>query len=1307
MMYLFLQTNSFPYPHAIREVEMTNVLFNTSLILFLFNTILLFILIFFMYLYFKKRRRSNELLYKKLKHIELLKNDFLTNISNELKTPLQSINNITDSLLSGAVGQLTSYQKYNLSIIGRNSKDLFNKIINVLDLTKLKNKEISLNKKYVDMKSLTDTVISLTKELVEEKDIKIINNISSNINYIYGDEYRLEQVMYQLISNAIKFTNTGEITISSVRKRNVVQFCVKDTGIGIPETKLNNIFKTFQQINKNISIGYGGTGIGLSIAKEIIKLHKGDIKVESKLDKGSNFIFTLPLSSNYLIPDKSEYNLIKNDITYNISAENKNHKQLKPYNELTEIKDNISELKYKTKILVVDDDESNRLIIKNYLDVKDYYIIEAENGEKALEIISDKTLKPDLIIVDTIIPQISGYDLCEKIRKEYNSFELPILLLVDKTRLIELVAGLKTGANDYLTIPFDKSEIYARVTNLLKLKTSLAKYYELNETLEQKVIERTGELNKAKEALELEIYKRKKKEEQLETEINRRKVLNRIISYGNKSSDLKTTLDKIANIIRIYTKFDVITIYLCEENNNTAKLFSLKGTDYELFKNVLHINVNSYKKQSVSLLEGELITIKDHNLTLPEFRNIGNLKASFSVPIYSNVRIIGNINAFQKKSYNFSQSEIELFQDIGKELGNVISKIKTEKELKQSQERYKAIVEHQPEFICRFSPNFILSFVNKSFCKYFKKDKETFINKTNFYDIILEEDRNTVIEALKSLNFKSQIYITEFRIKKDNKIKWHRWYYQAIFDKNKSLVEYQATGTDITTKKETEQRLKERETKYRLLFKQMIAGFEYCKIITDEENNPIDFEFIEVNKTFADFLNLKVENFIGKRFKELANREELESFDWIKTYGDVALNNKEIYFDVEYPRGSERWYSVFAYSTQKNYFAAIAQDITEKKKAEQKIKASEEKFRTIFETSTTGLILIDKNKNTIDMNNSALSIFGIKNKKHLIEYSLFFIGKDINIKNKGNLDDIINYENYEHIVDLRLIRPQLKDDKLEKKEDIIYIEVSFTPVSTKNDEIISYLIQIQDITNNKRIVENLSRQAKELTRLNDNLKTFTTAVSHDLKSPLISVDGYIQTILSEYENKVEKGLKNSLLEIKESVNEMFQIITNILNLATISDKKMNYDKVNLSSLAADVIQKIKNNEKIKDKHLIIINPNLTAYGDEGLIRIMLDNLFRNAWKFTKHKEKPKIKFSVKNKNDSQIFYIRDNGIGFNQEDSKYIFKKFRKLHSSEKYEGRGIGLSIVKKVIDKHKGKIWAKAKKNKGAIFYFTFNEE
>lgn len=1304
---IFLQITNPPYPKADGYIESSYVLFKAALIFFLCNIIFFFIFLLLILFYIRKKNNYHKVLNNKITNIEQLKTDFLRNISNELKTPLQTINNITDSMLCGSTGVLTKYQKYNLSIIERNGRNLFNQIDNILDFTKLKNGELSLDLKHIDMKSLTNTAITITKSFIGDKNIKVKNNISQDIPYISGDEYRLKKVMFQLISNAVKFTSSGEVIISSVKKDNHVKFIVKDTGMGIPENKIRNVFKTFQQIHKDISAGYGETGIELNIAREIIKLHKGSMKIETERGKGTKFIFTLPLVSKN--KHKKRYGLLKNENKYN-HASNKNYKKEIEFVEeqKSEIINNKSGLKYKTKILIVDDNYSNRLMIKNYLNIKeDYYIIEAENGEEALKIIPDKILKPDLLIINAIMPQMSGYELCYKIREQYDLFEMPIILLINKFYLPDIVAGLKAGANDYLPVSFDKNELYARVTTLLKVQTLLKELKELNETLEQKVEERTNELNKLNRKLQTEIYKRKKKEELLEIEINRKKLLNRIISKGNRLSDLKTTVDKVLNIIKINTHFDIFAVYLCKDDYNISELFTVKGIDVELFKDIKKIKIRSYKTHSINLQEGEIKKNKDYDFTLPEFKNKDFFKSYLSIPIHSNLRIIGNLVIFKNIEYIFSNRDIEMFQDISREVGNLISRIVAEKELKQSQEQYKAIVEHQPEYINRFSPDLKLTFVNTSYCSYFQKTNKITVNKSFFYEPILEEDRGSVIENVLTLNSKRQLYITEFRVKINGEIRWHRWYYKAIFDKNKKLIEYQATGTDITKQKKAEQILKERETKYRLLFKQMITGFEYCKIIVDDDNKPVDFIFVEVNQAFANFFGLKVEHFVGKRFMKLASKKELESFDWINTYGDVALNNKEITFDVEYPKGSDNWYSVFAYSTQKGYFAAIIENITNKKRTQQIIKASEELFRTVFEASPTGLIIIDKEKLTIDVNNSALTIFGLEDKKDLIKYSKFFIGKDINLKKeKSKFDDIISYEKYQHSIDIKLIKTWIDSQKQQPKRGIVHIEVSFTPISKKDSKVISYLIQIQDVTKNREIVQDLIEQAQELKKLNDDLKTFSTAVSHDLKSPLIRVDGYIQTIFSEYSDSLSEKVKTKIEEIEDSTKEMFQLITNILNLATIKDKEMDYQKVNLSSMAVEIIQKLKNDESDQNKHHIIINPNLIAYGDEGLLRIMLDNLFRNAWKFTKQKNKPKIKFSVKNRNNKQIFYIRDNGAGFDQEKSNIIFEKFRRLHTPQEYEGKGIGLSIVKKVIDKHKGKIWVKSKKGKGTIFYFTLIE-
>jgi signal transduction histidine kinase len=398
-----------------------------------------------------------------LNRLNELKDEFLANTSHELRTPINGIIGIVESMVDGATGPLSDEQKYNLALVSNSGKRLSNMINDILDFTKLKNQEIVLQTKPLDLKIIVDTVIALSKPLIKGKDLALVNEIDSSLAPIDADENRIQQILYNLIGNAVKFTEKGKVSVSAEVLGDKAAISVEDTGIGISEDKFDRIFESFEQADGSTAREYGGTGLGLSITKKIIELHGGTIHLESKLGEGSKFTFTVPMSSvrrEDMALSESPRTII--DIEdFAASGKAAEHGQDPA---------NAGESR---KILVVDDEPVNIQVLTNLLTIRNYSVSKAYNGLEALELI-EKGGEFDLVLLDVMMPKMSGYETCQRLREKYSLFDLPIVMLTAKNQIQDIVLGFQSGANDYVQKPFDKEELLARVRTLLELKGAMA-----------------------------------------------------------------------------------------------------------------------------------------------------------------------------------------------------------------------------------------------------------------------------------------------------------------------------------------------------------------------------------------------------------------------------------------------------------------------------------------------------------------------------------------------------------------------------------------------------------------------------------------------------------------------------------------------------------------------------------------------------------------------------------------------------------------------------------------------------------------
>jgi len=236
----------------------------------------------------------------------------------------------------------------------------------------------------------------------------------------------------------------------------------------------------------------------------------------------------------------------------------------------------------------------------------------------------------------------------------------------------------------------------------------------------------------------------------------------------------------------------------------------------------------------------------------------------------------------------------------------------------------------------------------------------------------------------------------------------------------------------------------------------------------------------------------------------------------------------------------------------------------------------------------------------------------------------------------------------------------------------------------------------------KKLNENLLRRTAELEALNKELEAFSYSVSHDLRAPLRSIDGFSQALLEDYAGKLDKGGKEYFQRVRGASQRMGQLIDDLLNLSRVTRRELRYNNVNLSEMAQAVSEELQMSQPERKVEFVIV-PGLITNGDERLLRVLLENLLGNAFKFTEKVLHARIEFGSTQHEGKQTYYVRDNGAGFDMKYADKLFGAFQRLHSQSEFPGTGIGLAIIQRIINRHGGRIWAEGEVDKGATFYFT----
>ena len=409
------------------------------------------------------------------------KNQIMANTSHELRTPLHGIINLADLIRIGASGPVSPQAVQDLEMI-INSASRLNSLVNdILDFSKLQKQQLEIQHKPVDLFQVAENSLALLKPLHREKPIDLQNELTKDLPLVDGDEDRIQQILLNLLGNALKFTESGEVRLSAVIQDGWIELAVADTGIGIPQDKQERIFDAFEQGDASTERTHGGTGLGLSVAKQLVELHGGRIWLESVVGQGSVFRFTLPCSS-----------ASEQERTEPVVSKKVNTTKALPVavatvpvvEEETGSEPNVDLLvddPSEVTILVVDDEPINRQVLRNQLEMVGYRVEVAIDGLQGLKLL--EKLNPQVILLDVMMPRLSGYQTCYRIRQKYSASELPIILLTAKDQPEDTVRGFQHGANDYLTKPFSREELLIRVQFHLKLSKATSEVYRMMDDL--------------------------------------------------------------------------------------------------------------------------------------------------------------------------------------------------------------------------------------------------------------------------------------------------------------------------------------------------------------------------------------------------------------------------------------------------------------------------------------------------------------------------------------------------------------------------------------------------------------------------------------------------------------------------------------------------------------------------------------------------------------------------------------------------------------------------------------------------------
>ncbi|WP_337104133.1 ATP-binding protein [Paenibacillus sp. YIM B09110] len=406
---------------------------------------------------FAKAYEDSERLSRQLMIAGQLKDEFLTQTSHEIKTPLHGILNITSYLLDDSERNLTAKQKQHLWLVKDTSMKLSMLVNDLIDVTRLRQNELRLQPKAVEVRGTVQIVIDMLQFELAGKTVRLVNEVERDV-WVVADENRLRQIVYNLIHNAIRHTDNGMITVSAHISERQTAISVEDTGRGIPLDKHEAIFGYFEQAEEPLPLdGYTGLGVGLYISRKLTEQMGGNIRVAwSEVGRGTRMTFMLPG-----VEHMQSY--MQSASAAELSDPHRFHMDM---DELDILED------HERSVLIVDDEASNIHTLLTILRRQPYNVIVAFSAQEALSKLKEHA-RIDLVILDVMMPHMSGIELCQILRSQYSIIDLPILFATARDTQQDIALGFRAGANDYVTKPFDSETLLARIHTLLAMKTSM------------------------------------------------------------------------------------------------------------------------------------------------------------------------------------------------------------------------------------------------------------------------------------------------------------------------------------------------------------------------------------------------------------------------------------------------------------------------------------------------------------------------------------------------------------------------------------------------------------------------------------------------------------------------------------------------------------------------------------------------------------------------------------------------------------------------------------------------------------------
>ncbi|WP_165937542.1 AAA family ATPase [Antarcticimicrobium sediminis] len=422
---------------------------------------------------------------EELARVNRLKDEFLATTSHELRTPLNGIIGLAEALIEGAKGPLPDPALDTLKLIVFSGERLSHLVTDILDLSRLREGELSLQPKPLDLCALVDVVFCVMAPRAAQNGVELINEVPKDARALLADENRLQQILFNLVDNAIKFSPGGRVTVGLDLREGRAQVTVSDTGMGIPLEAQTTIFESFRKLDASDESAFGGVGLGLAITKSLVEMHGGHITVDSREGHGTTLSFDIAVTDDAAQPveSKTVSRLLPGAMSQARPGDGTKLFHPGAFSDIATVQPIIrrrdtDQKERQYRALLIDDDPINLEVLRNFMELEGFGIEMAQDGPEGLRKLEDG-FDPDIVLLDVMMPGMSGFEVCRRIRATRPAAVLPVVMLTAKNQVENLRAGFEVGATDYLAKPFSREELSARMhahIELARLSTAYERF---------------------------------------------------------------------------------------------------------------------------------------------------------------------------------------------------------------------------------------------------------------------------------------------------------------------------------------------------------------------------------------------------------------------------------------------------------------------------------------------------------------------------------------------------------------------------------------------------------------------------------------------------------------------------------------------------------------------------------------------------------------------------------------------------------------------------------------------------------------